>query len=158
MTHRTPVAVFLLAALVAVTVSGCGSNRGHRTQHTVTLTIAHQGKLGSYLVSGGRTLYMYPPDRQRAVTCTSVGDCVSAWPPLFTKTGQQVKAGRGVDRTLVGTMRGDHGTVVTYNHWPLYYYIGDTKPGQVHGQDQGFNWFVIAPNGRPIRTGPINAD
>jgi hypothetical protein len=49
-------------------------------------------------------------------------------------------------------MRGDGGRVVTYNHWPLYYYIGDRKADQINGQGQGFNWYVIGPNGVPNKS------
>jgi predicted lipoprotein with Yx(FWY)xxD motif len=105
--------------------------------------------LGRFLVIDGWTLYMYPPDRQRAVTCTKADDCQEAWPPLFVGTGHAVLAGAGVDKALIGTMPGDGGEVVTYNHWPLYYYIGDRKADQINGQGQGFSWYVISPNGQP---------
>jgi predicted lipoprotein with Yx(FWY)xxD motif len=119
---------------------------------SVTLRLSSTPRLGSFLVADGRTLYMYPPDHQRAVTCTKDDGCEGAWPPLFVPAGQVVHADPGVRRSLIGTMPGDGGRVVTYNHWPLYYYIGDRKPGQINGQGQGFEWYVIAADGMPNRT------
>jgi predicted lipoprotein with Yx(FWY)xxD motif len=95
---------------------------------------------------------MYPPDRARRVTCTKADDCVTAWPPLFLGAGRRVIAGPGVQQNLIGSVSGDGGQVVTYNHWPLYYYIGDRSPGALNGQGQGFNWYVIAPDGTPNKT------
>jgi predicted lipoprotein with Yx(FWY)xxD motif len=148
----------LVVALLALGAAACGSGGGGHAASgkVISLSIATRSGLGSYLVAGGRTLYLYPPDRQRAVTCTKVGDCVSAWPPLFLKAGGTVVPGAGVDKALIGSLPGDGGRVVTYNHWPLYYYLGDRKTGEVNGQDQGFNWFVIDPKGAPIKTGPLS--
>jgi hypothetical protein len=53
---------------------------------------------------------------------------------------------------LIGTMPGDGGRVVTYDHWPLYFYIGDRSAGALNGQGQGFNWYVMAPNGHPNKS------
>jgi predicted lipoprotein with Yx(FWY)xxD motif len=148
---RLTVPVVLCAALLA----GCGhqpvSGRPS-TDQNVTLSVRSMPALGEFLVSHGWTLYMYPPDRQRDVTCTKVEGCNEDWPPLFVAAGHRVIAGPGVKPSLIGSVRGDGGRVVTYNHWPLYYYIGDHKALEVNGQDQGFNWFVINPNGLPTKT------
>jgi predicted lipoprotein with Yx(FWY)xxD motif len=145
--------------VLAATTAGCGG-KSHSNPSSapaqVSLDVASHTGVGRFLVSNGRTLYMYPPDRRHAVTCTTADDCQSAWPPLFVKPGTTPKAGPGVDQSLIGVVAGDGGQVVTYNHWPLYYYIGDTKAGEVNGQDQGFNWFVIAPDGVPTKTGPVS--
>jgi predicted lipoprotein with Yx(FWY)xxD motif len=49
-------------------------------------------------------------------------------------------------------MPGDGGRVVTYNHWPLYYYADDRAADSVNGQGQGFNWYVVGPDGLPNKT------
>jgi predicted lipoprotein with Yx(FWY)xxD motif len=117
----------------------------------ITLRLRSTHRLGRFLVVGGRTLYMYPPDRRRRVTCTARAGCETAWPPLFLETGSTVQAGAGVRGSLVGTVRGDGRRVVTYDGWPLYFYIGDRRPGQVSGQGQGHDWYVMAPDGVPNR-------
>jgi predicted lipoprotein with Yx(FWY)xxD motif len=117
----------------------------------VTLHVSSARGIGEHLVANGRTLYMYPPDQRGAVTCTAKRACDTAWPPLFVPSGDRVRAGVGLRQSLVGTIRGDGGTIVTYNRWPLYFYIGDRKPGQLNGQGQGFDWYVVGPDGHPIR-------
>jgi len=139
--------------LGAAFLAGCG---GHQTVSgrpsaaaDITLSVRSTPALGQFIVTHNWTLYAYPPDQQRHVTCTKVEACQTAWPPLFVTAGHAVIAGPGVKKSLIGTMPGDGGRVVTYNRWPLYYYIGDRSAGVVNGQDQGLNWFVIAPNGVP---------
>lgn len=109
--------------------------------------------VGRVLVDGkGRTLYVYTPDRRRSVACTPADDCTTAWPPLLAKQGTRTTTGPGVRKGLVGAdhSAADGGQVITYNGWPLYYFIGDHMPGQVNGQGQGHDWFAIGPAGKLI--------
>ena len=39
---------------------------------------------------------------------------------------------------------------VTYNGWPLYYYIKDEQAGDTVGQQVGDVWYVISPAGEEI--------
>jgi predicted lipoprotein with Yx(FWY)xxD motif len=65
-------------------------------------------------------------------------ECASYWPPLLTKG--KPHAGPGVRASLLGTTKRKDGKLeVTYNHHPLYYFVGDRKPGQTTGQ--GLNQF-----------------
>jgi predicted lipoprotein with Yx(FWY)xxD motif len=56
---------------------------------------------------------------------------------------------------LLGTTRRAGGKLqVTYAGRPLYYYYGDTKPGQVRCQNVrefGGLWLVMRPDGRLVR-------
>jgi predicted lipoprotein with Yx(FWY)xxD motif len=144
------------ALICTAVVAGCGDHQAGASRPSadgnVTLSVRSTPALGRFLVNHGSTLYMYLPDQQRRVSCTSVDGCKQAWPPLFVTAGHPVIAGPGVKQSLIGSMPGDGGRIVTYNHWPLYYYLGDRKADVVNGQDQGFNWFVIAPNGAPTKT------
>jgi len=113
------------------------------------------GKLGVILVnSKGRTLYMFVPDHQKKVTCTS-NACVALWPPLKIKKGHSPTAGGAAKKKLLGVDKSPAGyRVVTYNRWPLYTYITDTKPGQTTGQgipSAGGKWYVLSPSGKVIR-------
>jgi predicted lipoprotein with Yx(FWY)xxD motif len=38
------------------------------------------------------------------------------------------------------------GRQMTYNGWPLYYYIKDKAPGDTTGQGVGGTWFVVPPD------------
>jgi predicted lipoprotein with Yx(FWY)xxD motif len=55
---------------------------------------------------------------------------------------------------LLGTTKRVDGTVeVRYAAHPLYYFVGDTRPGQVAGQGIdafGAEWYIVSPSGRQI--------
>ena len=51
-------------------------------------------------------------------------------------------------------VRSDGSTQVTYAGHPLYYYVGDTRPGQILCQavlEYGGYWYVVNPDGTPVR-------
>jgi LPXTG-motif cell wall-anchored protein len=109
---------------------------------TPTVSVAQLGSLGSVLVGpNGMTLYYYTKDTANVSNCT--GACAQAWPPL-TVTGAPT-AGAGVSGTLGVLTRADGSQQVTYNGWPLYYYVGDQKPGDANGQNVGGVWYVATP-------------
>jgi predicted lipoprotein with Yx(FWY)xxD motif len=96
----------------------------------------------------GMTLYLYTKDSPNTTTCYD--KCAAAWPPLLTN-GNPV-AGNGVDASKFGTVtRTDGTTQVTYNGWPLYYYVKDANPGDATGQNVGSVWFVVSPSGDAIK-------
>jgi predicted lipoprotein with Yx(FWY)xxD motif len=108
-------------------------------------------KLGRVLVDAkGRTLYLFEKDKGTKSTC--YGACASGWPPYTTSGTPQ--AGSGATASLLGTTaRTDGTTQVTYNGHPLYYFVGDTKPGALTGEGVnafGAKWYVLAPNGNKI--------
>ena len=54
---------------------------------------------------------------------------------------------------MLGTTRRTDGSLqVTYNGWPLYYYIKDLQPGDTFGQEVGDVWFVISPAGALVKS------
>jgi hypothetical protein len=53
-----------------------------------------------------------------------------------------------VEGSLLGTTHGANGTTqVTYNHWPLYTFSGDSKPGQAKGQGLEGTWYAVTAAG-----------
>jgi predicted lipoprotein with Yx(FWY)xxD motif len=112
--------------------------------------------LGTVLVNGqGLTLYMFVPDKQRGRS-TCYRTCASGWPPLRLPTGVTVPVASGEAKpSLLGTTtRKDGGQQVTYNGWPLYLWVSDTRPGQATGQglkSLGGYWYVLSPKGRVIK-------
>jgi len=60
----------------------------------------------------------------------------------------------GVSMSLLGTVKRADGTVqVTYAGHPLYYFVGDTKPGDIKGEGSqafGAGWDLISPAGKKI--------
>ena len=82
------------------------------------------------------------------------GACAQAWPPLTTTSTP--KAGGKVKASLLGTTkRSDGSREVTYAGHPLYYFAGDSTPGQTTGQgNNGFGspWWVVSPAGQAIQS------
>lgn len=113
---------------------------------------AASSRLGQILVdSNGRTLYLFLADSGTTSNCNSTG-CVQAWPPVLTKGAPQ--AAPGVKASLLGTTtRRDGTTEVTYAGHPLYYFVSDTKAGEISGQGInafGAPWYVVSPSGMQI--------
>jgi predicted lipoprotein with Yx(FWY)xxD motif len=99
----------------------------------VIVSTASSASLGTFLVGpAGMTLYTHAGDGANMSTCT--GGCLTAWPPLTVRTGQQPTAGSGITGHLGSFVRTDGAMQVTYNGWPLYTWPGDTKPGDTTGQ------------------------
>lgn len=139
----TTLTVLALGAAVSGTAFGAksaGSSIGvRRTQ------------LGRVLVDGrGRTLYLFERDKAEKSNCSD--GCLAIWPALTASTRPHVRA--GVTNSKIGTIhRADGRRQVTYAKHPLYYYVGDTTPGDTNGQglDQfGGKWYVVSPAGRKI--------
>src|SRR5215467_6410420 len=128
----TPLRVACVAALAAAAVAAVAAGSSlagarHVTKAPTVQTRKIKG-LGTVLVnSRGFTLYMFVPDHHKKVTCK--GTCAAIWPPLKLKQGQKPTAGGAARKKLLGM----DGRVVTYNRWPLYTYVSDSKPGQAKG-------------------------
>jgi predicted lipoprotein with Yx(FWY)xxD motif len=158
-------ALAALATAVAVLAAGCGGSStaksgvagARHVTKSATVMTRKVKKLGVILVnSRGRTLYMFVPDHRKRVTCK--GTCAVHWPPLKIKKGRRPTAGGAARKKLLGTDKNPGGgRVVTYNRWPLYTYIGDSKPGQTTGQAvklDGGLWYVLSPAGKVIKKKP----
>jgi predicted lipoprotein with Yx(FWY)xxD motif len=157
-------AVALLAVLGFV-AAGCGGSSASSapksgvagTQHATGSVAVKTRKikgLGTVLVNpAGRTLYVFMKDAHRHVTCT--GSCASFWPPLKWKRSGKPKAGGAAKSGLLGLDKNPSGgKVVTYNHWPLYTYTGDSAAGQANGWNTNLNggkWYVISAAGKVVK-------
>jgi predicted lipoprotein with Yx(FWY)xxD motif len=147
----------VVAAVIALALCSCGSSSGssNASGPTYEVKTASVSGVGTVLVDGdGFTLYLFEPDHQATPTCS--GSCTSAWPPLLLPGGAQPKAGPGANSTLVGEVSGSNGTSqVTYNRWPLYRWVGDTRPGIATGQgldNFGGLWYAISPDGAAVKS------
>lgn len=104
--------------------------------------------LGTIVVDGdGLTLYVFDNDTPDSGMSSCTGVCLSNWPPLTTAGEPAVEGVTGE----VGTIPAANGSEqVTLNGWPLYYYAGDTAPGDVNGQGLQNIWWVVSPSGEKI--------
>jgi predicted lipoprotein with Yx(FWY)xxD motif len=138
--------VVTCAFLVLVLVSG--TNAGTR-KATVAVRSSSYGRI---LFDGrGFVLYAFTHDRPGRSKCKDA--CAKAWPPFLV--ARTPRAGTGAKASLLGVVRRANGRLqATYAGRPLYYYVGDTKPGQILCQgvvEFGGYWRVVSPSGVPIR-------
>lgn len=82
--------------------------------------------------AAGRTLYTFDKDAPGKSNCS--GGCLAAWPAFIAKPEAAPK--------------GEFGLIADTRQWtingkPLYYYVGDTKPGDRTGDGQGGVWHVV---------------
>jgi predicted lipoprotein with Yx(FWY)xxD motif len=160
-------AVALLAVLGFV-AAGCGGGSSASSasqggvagaQHSTSSVAVKTRKIkgfGVVLVNpAGRTLYVFMKDAHRRVTCTKANGCQTFWPPLkWNKAGKPMAAAPVKNALLAWDKDPGGGKVVTYNHWPLYTYSGDSAAGQAKGWNQTLNggkWYVISAKGTVVK-------
>jgi predicted lipoprotein with Yx(FWY)xxD motif len=122
-------AVVLAAAVLAAAVA---SAAGPATATAGSLRTATIGGAHVLTNSRGFTLYWFAPDTPTTSKC--YGGCAAYWPPLKGPARATGISGK------FGTIKRTDGTMqVTYNGHPLYTYIGDSGPGQAHGNNLNIN-------------------
>jgi predicted lipoprotein with Yx(FWY)xxD motif len=121
-----------------------GCNKPASSQ--VTIKIATVGGKHAVVDQNGCALYMFNQDTPQHSACTGV--CARQWTPLINHAPQ---AGSGVTQANLGTFTRPENTMqVTYFGHQLYYFSGDTAPGQANGQNNSASWFLVNASGKPI--------
>ncbi|WP_435335942.1 COG4315 family predicted lipoprotein [Haloarchaeobius sp. TZWWS8] len=108
---------------------------------------------GGILVDAdGMSLYMFDNDTKDSGESACYDSCAGNWPPLLAGSAdEQLVAGSDVSASLSSFEREDGERQVSIAGWPLYYYVGDQNPGDVTGQGVGDVWWLLSPDGTPIR-------
>jgi predicted lipoprotein with Yx(FWY)xxD motif len=112
------------------------------------------GSAGAFLTDGsGRAVYLWMKDGKDSSACS--GACAGAWPPVTT-TGAVTASGSVNTADLSTITRSGGAKQVVYDGHPLYYFSGDSGPGQVNGQGSdgfGAKWWLVDPAGTSITGG-----
>ena len=150
---------FALLAASTLLLAACGGDEaeppageGQDVQGEVAATVeVAMSDLGDILVDAdGNTLYMFVPDEEEGGEPTCYDECAEAWPAF--EASDEPAAGDGVDQSMLGTVERTDGTEqVTYNNLPLYHFSGDEAAGDTNGQGLNDVWWVLSPEGEPIR-------
>jgi predicted lipoprotein with Yx(FWY)xxD motif len=94
-----------------------------------TISLA-KGKAGIFVIGpNGHSLYVYDKDKGTTSACGST--CATFWPALTAKGALTI--GPNIFKVDVGRADGQKPDQVTYFGHLLYYYKGDTAPGQTNG-------------------------
>jgi predicted lipoprotein with Yx(FWY)xxD motif len=138
------VAGLAIVALVLLGVAVAGAGGTSAATASGGLKTMQVGGVNVLTNAKGFTLYLFVPDTPTKSNCN--GSCAAYWPP---QKGP-VTAGPGVTGKLGTIKRADGSTQETYNGHPLYTYVGDTGPGQAHGNGINLNgglWREITVSG-----------
>jgi predicted lipoprotein with Yx(FWY)xxD motif len=144
---RRPIGRLALAGLLVLSATAAVPLTSLAQADDQVAVSAATGDLGTFLVGpDGRTLYYFANDVTPGQSACA-GDCLKAWPPLLVSEGQPIVAGDGVTGTLATAPQADGSLQATYRGRPLYYWQGDTEPGQTTGQGVNDVWFVADVSG-----------
>jgi predicted lipoprotein with Yx(FWY)xxD motif len=172
---RSYLVLSALALIAAMLIAGCGGGSSSSTSteaeapaekaaaaepeeaeaepegEPTPVSLGEAAGVGKIIVdSEGMTLYYFQKDQKGSGKSKCEGACAEAWPPLLTEG--EPEAMKGVKSAMLGTIeRNDGTTQVTYAGWPLYTFVGDTKPGEDNGTDSkgfGASWYPLHSNGK----------
>ena len=137
----------LATSLLAI--DAAGAQTAHSTK-TVVIATSSSAKLGTYLVSGGRTLYIL-----NKKACA--GQCLTYWPPVeLSSASSSARAGAGVAASKLGKVKDAAGKwQVTFAGKPLFWFYHDVAAGQVKGNNVKDSWGIwsIVVTVKPASTG-----
>jgi predicted lipoprotein with Yx(FWY)xxD motif len=149
--NRLPLSILIVVILgiVAVITATSGGAQRKAPQRPAGSAISlAQTPVGKALVdANGRTLYLFANDTPNVSRLSAAGRAV--WPPFTSATLPAATA--GASAAQVGTIASSK--QITYNGHPLYYYVGDQRPGQTAGQGLnqfGARWYVLSASGAAI--------
>ena len=127
-------------------------------QAGATIQVGVSDEYGQHLVDGeGRAVYLFTADnRGQGDTEEAVSNCdeacAQAWPPVVSEAEPQAEGAAQSD--LLGRIeRKDGGMQVTYDGWPLYYFVQDRDTGEAVGQEIksfGGEWCLVRANGEKV--------
>jgi predicted lipoprotein with Yx(FWY)xxD motif len=170
--ERTPMArrAWRLASLVAVSAifvacAGPGASTAPTNQAIATSGVPTTGPttaaagltlevktstFGDYVAGkDGMSLYVFEKDT-KAGESACYGDCAGSWPALTVAAATDVTAGAGVTGELGTITRTDGALQVTIDGHPVYYFSGDSKAGDVNGQEKFDVWYLVSPAGEAV--------
>ena len=130
--------------LLFVAVAGAGAPAATPSGGSVALKTGKVGAVTVLTNAKGFTVYTFAADRPGKSNC--YGSCAAYWPPV---TGSP-SAAPGIPGTFGTITRTDGTKQVTWNGHPIYTYVGDSGPGQAHGNNlnlDGGHWKEIVVSG-----------
>lgn len=155
--HLLRLAVALLSSglLYALAEGSTNADSGN-----VKLQVSEHETHGEHLADDKQVaLYLFLKDEPGISNCYD--SCAEKWPPFRAGEIDEAEpsesaeddsaADAGIDAALLATADRNDGTKqITYNGWPLYYFVRDEAPGDVNGQGVGEVWYLVSPAGDPL--------
>jgi predicted lipoprotein with Yx(FWY)xxD motif len=130
----------VLASVTMVTVASASSGPSAPMEKS-----SAGGFPGILVSSNHRSLYVLNVEKGDHIHCRAA--CLSFWPPFLVKSSvTSVKIGTGVKGKIGFIKRSATTKQVTFNGFPVYWFSGDSGPGQVNGQAvraDGGTWGLV---------------
>jgi len=126
------------------------------TSSKYSVNIAFNSSVGgNYLANQtGYTLYIFSNDTPYSGNSACYGACQKYWSVFYVANATFQP---GLNALAFNTITRTNGTKqLTYNGWPLYYYIKDTQPGMTSGQNVQGTWFVALVSGTSIPSNMVS--
>jgi predicted lipoprotein with Yx(FWY)xxD motif len=133
-------AIAFAATLPSVAAPAPAAKAGAPAVKTIMVTLA--GAPANIMADDkNMVLYTYDRDTKGAAAANCTGNCATNWPPFVAPAGATASG----DWTIVNGLAPGGAMVKqwAYKGSPLYYYVRDTMPNQVTGDNSGMVWHVI---------------
>jgi predicted lipoprotein with Yx(FWY)xxD motif len=123
------------------------------TANAKELRAVKNPELGKILTDAkGRTLYRFDKDSAWPMKSNCKGDCLKMWKPAKMVDKRKVE---GVDAKLLSPYKRADGTEqLSMDCWPLYWFEGDEKPGDINGQGKMGLWHAATDKGKKAGVAP----
>ncbi|NNN03434.1 MAG: hypothetical protein HKL87_05510 [Acidimicrobiaceae bacterium] len=138
-----------LAASLVLLTGSLASSTLLESSATASGPLLQSATIGSYhgalVDSTHHSIYLLTSEVGGHVRCS--GACLSHWPPVLVKNSvMSVSVGAGVSGHVGFLHRPGAEKQVTFNGYPLYWFAGDSAPGQDHGvgiSAFGGTWLLV---------------
>ncbi|MET9323389.1 SCO0930 family lipoprotein [Streptomyces sp. NPDC003038] len=114
------------------------------------LSVNQNARIGNILADAeGRTLYRFDKDSAWPMKFGCLESCLDTWKPAKAVDKDKVS---GISSELVGSVKRPDGTEqMTIDCWPVYWFTGDTKPGDISGHGKQGLWFAVTDKGEKAK-------
>jgi predicted lipoprotein with Yx(FWY)xxD motif len=142
---NTTLLILCLAALSVLLIAGCSQPQVPQPAQTPDTIKTADTALGKILVDAqGKTLYYFANDVPASGASSCTGPCAVVWPIFSAGT---ITVSSPLSPADFGSITyADGSKQTTYYGWPLYYYQGDSRPGDTNGENVQKVWFVVKPD------------
>ncbi|NLU73660.1 hypothetical protein HCC61_13390 [Streptomyces sp. HNM0575] len=122
-------------------------------RNTKQLKAVENPELGKVLADAkGHTLYRFDKDSAWPMKSNCNGDCLKMWVPAKAVEKDKVS---GVNPKLLSTYKRADGTKqLSVDCWPMYWFKGDKKPGDINGQGKMGLWHAATDEGKKAGVKP----
>jgi predicted lipoprotein with Yx(FWY)xxD motif len=129
----------MLGLTAAILFTGAAIGGAFAAEPATTVD-ANGGKV--WVGEKSMTLYTFDMDKAGETASACTGKCIAAWPPLAAPADAKASADGEWTTVTVTDKDGKAGLMWAYKGSPLYYFVKDTKAGDMTGEGVGGVWHI----------------